>query len=95
MRVAGQVDAASGDADFVFQGVDRAGQQFAESVAAALFHEFGRIELVGQRQDPQIHLRGDEQLQNVVRAVLAGIVAVEHEIDRVGEPLEQRGCAAR
>jgi hypothetical protein len=89
VRVAGQVDAAGGGADLVLQGVDRAGQQIAESFAAALLHEFGRVELVGEREDAQVHLGGDEQLEDRGRLVLAGFVAVEDEINRVGEPLKQ------
>src|SRR5262245_27058163 len=89
MGVASQIDSARGGANLVLQRVDRAAEQLAKCLSAALFHELGRIELIGERENSQIHLRGDEQLQNVVGAALPRGVSVEYQINGVSKSLEQ------
>ena len=60
----------------------------AKASAPALVEEVARVELFGQGEDAQIDLLGDEQFQHLVGPLLPGLVAVEHQHDPVGEPLQ-------
>ena len=93
VRVASQVDAARRRANLVFERIDRAPAKLLKRFATVLLQEFVGIKLLGQREDSQIHLRGDEQLENLIRAALAGFVAVEDQIDGVGKPAQYRQMA--
>ena len=60
-------------------------EQLLKRLGAPLLEEFARIELLGQGENPQIDLLGDEQFQHFVGPALPGLVAVEHENDPVGK----------
>ena len=70
--VAVQIEPAGGRAEGMVQGVDRArGQQFGKGLGPALLEEIARVEIVGQREDPQVDLLGDEEFQDFVGPFLA------------------------
>ena len=62
--------------------------RLGERLGTALLQEVARVEIVGQREDPQIGLLGDKQLQHFVGPLLPRFVAIQHQHDAIDEPLE-------
>ena len=87
MHVVGQIHTADGHAAGMFQGIDGfVVQQPPKGLAAVLLEKIARVGAIGQYQNPQVEVLGDEKLQDLVGAALPGFVAIENQHNSVHEP---------
>ncbi len=82
-----------GQGQLVLQGVDRAGNAPLQLLGAELQQEVARIEIVRQRQNPQIHLLGEKQFEHFVGPLAARLVAIEQQHNAIGQGRKGE-CAA-
>ena len=88
MRIGESVQSVGHRFEFVFQRVDRLGQQLPERVASMRSNKITRIDTFWQGQNPKIDLiffkQCQQRVENFVRATPARLVAIEHERDAIG-----------